>query len=46
MCAGALQEDIGEILFFGRESWAENGGRIIWQRLRMNNGEDMEYKRP
>jgi len=43
MCAGGLQEDICEILVGGRESWKKDGGRIIWQRLSMYKGQEMEY---
>jgi hypothetical protein len=46
MCAEALYEDIGEVLVAGRESWAKDGGRVIWQRLSMNNGQDMEHQCP
>lgn len=43
MYAGVLSEDICEILVAGRESWEEDGGRIIWQRLSMHNGQEMEH---
>jgi hypothetical protein len=43
MCAGDLQEDICEILVAGRKSWEKDGGRIIWQRLSVHSGQEMEY---
>jgi hypothetical protein len=42
MCAGDLEEDIGDILAAGGESRAKYGRRIIWQRLSVNNGQDIE----
>ena len=46
MRAGVLQEDIHQVLAMGRESWTEYGGGVVWQRLSIDNGEDMEYKCP
>ena len=46
MRAGDLQENICKILSIGRDSWTEDGGGVIWQRLSIDNGEDMEDKCP
>ena len=46
MRAGPLLEDIYQIMSIGRESWAEYGGGVIWQRLSIDNGEKMEDKCP